>query len=217
MTYTVYIDVVFFVNAVMDFVVLAILNRILDSGAGWGRLLSGAAVGGLWACLVSVLPGMPVWLRGMGTYLGVSWPDGLFGLSAGRTEGSGKGGAGNVSGDRRAVGGDAGDLPAHQGRVLSGVTDPRGAGHGTSGIGLVFGGGGRSSGGLRTCRPGKESVTGADKGQKVLQVRLGFKGSEAGLTALIDTGNCLKEPVSGRPVHVVTASAIAGCAPGWTG
>ena len=72
MTYTVYIDVVFFVNAVMDFVVLAILNRILDSGAGWGRLLSGAAVGGLWACLVSVLPGMPVWLRGMGTYLGVS-------------------------------------------------------------------------------------------------------------------------------------------------
>ena len=72
MTYTVYIDVVFFVNAVMDFVVLAILNRILDSGAGWGRLLSGAAVGGLWACLVSILPGMPVWLRGMGTYLGVS-------------------------------------------------------------------------------------------------------------------------------------------------
>ena len=52
MTYTVYIDVVLFVNAVMDFVVLAILNRILDSGAGWGRLLSGAAVGGLWACLV---------------------------------------------------------------------------------------------------------------------------------------------------------------------
>ena len=72
MTYTVYIDVVFLVNAVMDFVVLAILNKILDSGAGWGRLLSGAAVGGLWACLVSVLPGMPAWVRVAGTYLGVS-------------------------------------------------------------------------------------------------------------------------------------------------
>ena len=44
------------------------------------------------------------------------------------------------------------------------------------GIGLVFGGGGRSSGGLRTCRPGKESVTGADKGQKVLQGEAGLQG-----------------------------------------
>lgn len=60
---------------------------------------------------------------------------------------------------------------------------------------------------------GKNLLQGRIKGRRYCRVRLGFKGSEAGLTALIDTGNCLKEPVSGRPVHVVTASAIAGLCP----
>lgn len=66
---TVYIDVVFAVNIVMDAVVLAILDRILSYGATKRRIWAGAAVGSLWACLVTLCPDMPAIIQGLGTYV----------------------------------------------------------------------------------------------------------------------------------------------------
>ena len=213
MTYTVYIDVVFFVNAVMDFVVLAILNRILDSGAGWGRLLSGAAVGGLWACLVSVLPGMPVWLRGMGTYLGVSSLMVFLAFRPAELKALARAGLGMylvtavLSGVMLALyrhtrAGYYLELLVRGERVM-----------GLPALAWFLVAAGGAAGAYGLVGLGKNLLQGRIKGRRYCRVRLGFKGSEAGLTALIDTGNCLKEPVSGRPVHVVTASAIAGLCP----
>ena len=46
MVYTVYIDVVFAVNTIMDVMVLAILNRVLSYRTTKRRLLAGAVIGG---------------------------------------------------------------------------------------------------------------------------------------------------------------------------
>ena len=49
MVYTVYIDVVFAVNTIMDMVVLAILNRVLSYRTTKSRLFAGAVIGGIWS------------------------------------------------------------------------------------------------------------------------------------------------------------------------
>ena len=72
MVYTVYIDVVFAVNTIMDMVVLAILNRVLSYRTTKSRLFAGAVIGGIWSCLVSVVPGLPPVVEILGTYVAVS-------------------------------------------------------------------------------------------------------------------------------------------------
>ena len=213
MTYTVYIDVVFFVNTAMDFVVLAILNRILDSRAGWGRLLSGAAAGGLWACLVSVLPGMPPWAVAVGTYLAVS---SLMAFISFRPR--------SLKGLARQVAGMYLVAAVLSGVMLAIYQHTR-AGYylerlirgervmGLPGAAWFFVAAGGAAGAYGLAGLGMSLLNGRMKGRRYCRVTLGFGGSEASLTALIDTGNCLREPVSNRPVHVVTASAIAKLCP----
>ena len=72
MVYTVYIDVVFAVNTIMDMVVLAILNRVLSYRTTKSRLFAGAVIGGIWSCVVSVVPGLPPAVEILGTYVAVS-------------------------------------------------------------------------------------------------------------------------------------------------
>ena len=72
MVYTVYIDVVFAVNTIMDVMVLAILNRVLSYRTTKRRLLAGAVIGGIWSCVVSVMPGLPPAVEVLGTYVAVS-------------------------------------------------------------------------------------------------------------------------------------------------
>ena len=48
MVYTVYIDVVFAVNTIMDMMVLTILNRVLLYRTTKRRILAGAVIGGIW-------------------------------------------------------------------------------------------------------------------------------------------------------------------------
>ncbi|WP_321005011.1 sigma-E processing peptidase SpoIIGA, partial [Enterocloster bolteae] len=52
MVYTVYIDVVFAVNTIMDMMVLTILNRVLSYRTTKRRILAGAVIGGIWSCVV---------------------------------------------------------------------------------------------------------------------------------------------------------------------
>ena len=49
MVYTVYIDVVFAVNTIMDMMVLTILNRVLSYRTTKRRILAGAVIGGIWS------------------------------------------------------------------------------------------------------------------------------------------------------------------------
>lgn len=46
-------------------------------------------------------------------------------------------------------------------------------------------------------------------GQRYLPVRISHGGREIQLTALVDTGNMLRDPISGRPVVVADATAAA--------
>ena len=69
MVYTVYIDVVFAVNTMMDMAVLVILNRVLAYRTTKGRLLAGAMIGGVWSCVVSIYPGLPAAMTGFVTYV----------------------------------------------------------------------------------------------------------------------------------------------------
>lgn len=213
MTYTVYIDVVFGVNAVMDFVVLAILNRILRSGAGWGRIVSGAFVGAVWACIVSLLPGLPAWGRAVGTYVAVS---ALMAAVAFRPDGI-KALVKIVLGMymvAAALGGTMLALYQHtragyyvelliRGERIGGLPAAAWVLVALGSAGAVYGLSGMA----------REYARSRMEGRKYLEVTLGFQGREARLTALLDTGNCLREPVSGRPVHVVTASALSGLCP----
>ena len=70
MVYTVYIDVVFAVNTIMDVMVLAILNRVLSYRTTKRRLLAGAVIGGIWSCVVSVMPGLPPAVEVLGDVCG---------------------------------------------------------------------------------------------------------------------------------------------------
>jgi len=51
----VYIDVLFFVNTVMDFLILMIVDRVRRQGASKKRMLLGAAIGGVIACVLAVV------------------------------------------------------------------------------------------------------------------------------------------------------------------
>ena len=72
MVYTVYIDVVFAVNTIMDMMVLTILNRVLLYRTTKRRILTGAVIGGIWSCVVSLAPGIPAAVEILGTYVAVS-------------------------------------------------------------------------------------------------------------------------------------------------
>ncbi len=56
MYYELYIDVFFLENFMLDSLLLLIVNRIINNGRSYGRLLLGGAAGSLLTCLVIVLP-----------------------------------------------------------------------------------------------------------------------------------------------------------------
>ena len=56
MYYELYIDVFFLENFMMDSLILYLINRILKCGRPAGRLICGAALGSLFTCLILLLP-----------------------------------------------------------------------------------------------------------------------------------------------------------------
>ena len=59
---TVYIDLVFLVNFMMDLLLLSLLRGILRKACRWSRLCAGALAGAVWAC-VAVTVVMPGWME----------------------------------------------------------------------------------------------------------------------------------------------------------
>ena len=58
---TIYIDMVFLVNFMMDLLLLSLVQMTLRRDSGWMRLCAGALAGAVWACL-AVLMAMPQWM-----------------------------------------------------------------------------------------------------------------------------------------------------------
>lgn len=57
MYYEIFIDVLFVINFLMDFFLLRLVNRLLHSSATLGRSLLGALIGAAGLCLLTVCPG----------------------------------------------------------------------------------------------------------------------------------------------------------------
>ncbi|MCD8122732.1 MAG: sigma-E processing peptidase SpoIIGA [Clostridiales bacterium] len=208
MSVTVYLDVYFLVNFAADVVILTLTGKAMGLfGRGWFRIFFGAAIGSLWACtdLILVAGGrFPVWLEWAITCPVVG---SLMILSS--------------FGRRRfndfvrcvlilwlvgaVLGGFCGvtmrwlcrSRLLSVGRIWRQWTLVQA---GCTGIALYFLG----SAMLRSFR----SVIAAR--EAICLVRLHEKGNTREVTALWDTGNRLREPYGGQPVHVITASGLGG-------
>lgn len=71
MVYNLYIDVVFFVNLVMDVIVLITVKTLLRVRTSAARILAAAVLGSCFACILAVWPVLPAWLELVLTYVGI--------------------------------------------------------------------------------------------------------------------------------------------------
>lgn len=213
MIYTVYIDVVFAVNTVMDMIVLAILNRVLSYRTTKRRILAGAVIGGLWSCVVSLCPGLSPAVEILGTYVAVS---SLMAVAAYHLR-SVKDVVKSVAGIYLVsvvLGGMMLVLYEHTmagyyaGRILKG--DSPGGIPAAAWVFMVMGAAAACfgfSGGV------KGLVKSMARRKDLCTVTLIYGERAEKVTGLIDTGNRLREPVSGQPVHVATDSLVLRLCP----
>lgn len=213
MTCKVYIDVVFFVNLAMDLAVLAVLDRMLGTRAGAVRLAAGASVGAAWACAVTLISGLPLWFRAFGTYVAAA---GLMAAAAFRPAG--------LKSLARAVLGLYGSA-AVLGGIMTALYQHTRAGYylelllrgeRAGGLPLLLWlliAAGSAAGGYGLIGLFGEWMKGRILGRRYCAVTLCCRGNQVQVRALLDTGNCLREPVSGRPVHVATARVMARLCP----
>ena len=217
MIYTVYIDVLFLVNLIMDAAVLFLVRLCLNRPAPFRRLLLAAAAGSVWACLataaqawdISGLSGIQAAAGGVLKALG-----GLPGTAA-----AGAGMAwiafewGSTGEKRERIGrlfretaglflgaailggvwnGLENLLAGREGRRLSPESLSLAA-WAAMGAGAFFTG-------LFLWKTAQEWVR---RRRYLCRVRLAFRGRETETAALLDTGNRLASPDGGRPVHVL--------------
>lgn len=69
MVYDLYIDIVFLVNFFMDILVLTIVRILMKRKMFALRMILSGCIGAVWACIAAVYPVMPVWLEALVTYL----------------------------------------------------------------------------------------------------------------------------------------------------
>lgn len=213
MIYTVYIDVVFAVNTVMDVIVLAILNRVLSYRTTKGRLLAGAVIGGVWSCVVSLCPGLSPAVKVLGTYVAVS---SLMAVAAYRLR--------NPKDVVKSVAGIY-LVSVVLGGVMLVIYEHTMAGYYARRI-LENGSAGRIPaaawilivvGAAAACYGFSGGVKGLIKSmaqrRDLCSVTLIYGEREEKVTGLIDTGNRLREPVSRQPVHVATDGLLRRLCP----
>lgn len=69
MGYDLYIDVLFLVNFAMDILILIIVRTLMKKNTSVLRIILSGGIGALWACVVAVYPILPIWLEGLFTYI----------------------------------------------------------------------------------------------------------------------------------------------------
>lgn len=201
MAVTLYLDVFFVINFVMDGLLLLAVRRLFRLPFRGAGIAAAAAVGGLWACaavLVPVLPGpaelLLTWLvvGGAMTVLafGRSRPREVFRRLVGFWLVSAVfGGLLEMAGDHiPAAWYLTGVRPVQQWNILPLCLFA---------AGIFFG----IRGALALVQSRLECS------RELCQVNLKYQGRELAMTALWDTGNHLYEPYTHQPVHVITARA----------
>lgn len=199
-----YIDVVFAVNTMMDMAVLVILNRVLAYRTTKGRLLAGAVIGGVWSCVVSIYPGLPAAVTGFVTYVAVSslMAMAAYGLKSVREIVKSVAGIYLVS---VVIGGIMLVIYEHtRAGYYVALLMNGGTIGGLSAKACFFMITGAAAGCYGFSEGVKELISSMAHRKDLCTVTLKYGDREERITGLIDTGNRLREPVSGRPVHVVT-------------
>lgn len=193
---TVYIDMVFLVNFMMDLLLLSLLAGILRREGRWRGLCAGALAGAVWACLavVVVLPGWMEFFGSMAAALGMTalafrernitaiffMSFSLLGLSFFLS------GLVNLVYYHTGAG-----YYMQKGGVPSYLLFP------VIGIGSV------------AIQKGAKQFWRYQGVQRQLcQVTLSHQGKHIGLTGLVDTGNQLYDPYQGRPVQIAWEESL---------
>lgn len=201
MTVTLYLDVFFVINFVMDGLLLLAVRRLFRLPFRAGRIAASAAFGGLWACasvLLPVLPGpaeiLVTWVAAGGAMIVLAF--GKSGMREGLRRLAGFWLVSAVFGGLLEMAGDhvpaawylTGVRPVQQWKLLPLCLFA---------AGICFGI--RSAAALLQSR--------LECSRELCQVNLKYQGRELAVTALWDTGNHLYEPYTHQPVHVITAGA----------
>lgn len=200
-----YVDVLFCINFIMDFLVLSIVRRWLKYRFSVLRMIAGAGVGAAWAVFAAAFPFLPLWVLTPVTYVLVSSV--MTALSFGLK--------------RPAEILKSGVALCFAAAVMSGVMNVLYQ-HTRAGyyIEQVLMGNSREavpwawlllmSGaawfGIRFFM-GLIAEMQKEKNH-FYEVTMYYRGKEKKITALLDTGNRLYEPMSRNPVHVVTYEAV---------
>lgn len=204
-TYELYIDVLFFINFTMDYLVLSITGKVMKYRGSRCKKAIGAALGAAWAIFCAALPVIPLWITVPVTYAGISslMVMAAFGLKKKREVLKAvaclflvtflMAGVMNLLYQHTMAGyyieqilrGNSREaLPFYQLLFLS--------------TAAYFG-----------MRYVLSYVLTAKKDRNhIYEVTMHYKGRSKTVTALLDTGNRLYEPVTHRPVHVVTYEAF---------
>lgn len=201
MTITVYLDLYFLVNSMMDYLLLTLVKKILKVPAGRLRMLAGALLGAVWACALLLLPLFPAWAEFVFTWFLLSAL--MILVAFGRK---------NISEFVKilctlwlvsaASGGILGALDGHLrgGGYLSGGIIP----NRWPAVSLLWGMAGIYYG-ICACALFVRSKLQEQK--NYCEVILSYQGKKKTVTALIDTGNQLYEPYGHQPVHVISYEA----------
>lgn len=199
MYYELYIDAFFLVNFTMNYLLLRLVRQILKCPATHGRICLGAALGALCTCIVMVIPGIGAFVRILLFHTVLNVLMIKTGLGAGW--------------DRTFL--KALLLLYINGFLLGGVMEHfrQYVRTGSLFFALAVLGYSLSLGiwRLLTCF--------AERKARYCQVRLLRKGHEYETEALVDTGNRLRDPVTGKSVSVIStraAGALGICLPSLT-
>ena len=171
----VYADLAILLNFAVDLCLLLGTNRLCGYGASWKRVLPAAVLGSLYG-VVCLLPGM----RFLGNLL---WRILILAIMSAIAFGA------TVSGLRRGI------IFSFLSMALGGVA----MGIGQGGFwGIVV----SAAVVCALCTAGFRLPIGHTR---YVQVRLSYHGKRREVTALLDTGNLLRDPLSGQPIMLLSA------------
>lgn len=192
MKYELYLDVFFLLNFFMDTLLLFLIRKILNCTATYVRLLLGGAFGAGMTCIVTIAPILPVWIKLFAGYgmisicmIRLSFPE-MHMRSVCRAAVYLYGLAFLLGGVLEFLSLQVPFFRTHRIGIL-GICMT-----GTIVYAVV----------CTVCERRKK------KGDCLLPVRLIWQDRALTLKALVDTGNSLYEPVSGKPVSIVEKGSL---------
>lgn len=198
---TIYIDMVFLVNFMMDLLLLSLLQSVLLKKSRWYRLCLGAAAGAVWACGAVVII-MPGWLELAGSMTAAMAMTAVgFGEKEIRTV--------------FCMSFALLCLSCFLSGLVRLIYEHTGAGYFMQAGGVpsfllfpVIGAG------AVMVRKGAQVFWRYQGIQRQLcRVTITHQGKTIALSGLVDTGNRLYEPYGGRPVHIVETDCVRSMLP----